>query len=164
MLKTLYFLRKTTFFNTFLVIFLCFSVQGICAQTLEHGESFELSTDIIEVSDLFEDLMVSDSLHVQLKGTIAEVCQARGCWMNVNLMDGGKVFVKFKDYGFFVPMDSAGKEVILDGMAFVEEMSVKDQQHYAKDKGATEQEAAKITAPKRTFRFEAAGVRISSSN
>ena len=39
-------------------------------------------------------------------------------------------------------------------------MSVEDQQHYAKDAGKTDIEIAKITAPKRTFSFEATGVLV----
>jgi len=135
--------------------------QDSVAQSVQYGESFDMETDIVQVSDMFEKMEASDSLNLQVKGTIAQVCQAKGCWMNVNLADGKQVFVKFKDYGFFVPTDSAGKEVVMNGLAFVEEMSVEDQQHYAMDKGATKEEVAKITVPKKTFRFEAAGVWIS---
>lgn len=110
---------------------------------------------------MFQNLAVSDSLNTQIQGTITAVCQAKGCWMKVNLADNEEVFVKFKDYGFFVPTDSAGKEVVMNGQAFIEEMSVEDQKHYAMDKGATKEEVAKITKPKKTLRFEADGVRIS---
>jgi hypothetical protein len=57
-----------------------------------------------------------------------------------------------------MPKDIAGKEVIVNGIAFVEAMSVEDQQHYAEDGGATPEELAKITEPKRTYGFEADGV------
>jgi hypothetical protein len=79
--------------------------------------------------------------------------------MKVNL-SGDEVFVKFKDYGFFVPLDAAGKEVVMNGKAFVEELSVDEQKHYAMDKGASKEEIEKITSPKKTLRFEADGVLI----
>ena len=72
------------------------------------------------------------------------------------------MFVRFKDYGFFVPKDAAGKKVVMNGAAFLEEMSVEDQKHYAEDEGASEEELAQITAPKRTLRFEADGVLIAN--
>ena len=159
MLKTFHFLDKSTFFNTFIVLLLFFA-QGIHGQSSEHGTSFLIKENIHTTSDLFNDLTAPDSLDTQMEGTITEVCQAKGCWMKVDLSDGKEVFVRFKDYGFFVPTDSAGKEVVLNGRAFVEEMSVDDQRHYAMDKGATKEEVAKITQPKRTLRFEADGVRI----
>ena len=162
MLKTSHFLRKSTFFNTFLVFFMLMTFQGITAQSSEHGASFTLKKGVNTTSKVFQDLKVSETSNVQIQGTITDVCQAKGCWMKVDLADNQEVFVKFKDYGFFVPTDSAGKEVVMNGQAFVEEMSVEDQRHYAMDKGATKEEAAKITTPKKTLRFEADGVRISN--
>lgn len=160
MLKTYQFLFKTTFFNTF-VIFSILMLQGVNAQAEYHGAAFELGKEIAETSKAFEGLKSSETLKTQVKGTIAEVCQAKGCWIKVTLEDDQQVFVKFKDYGFFVPTDSAGKQVVLNGEAFVEEMSVEDQRHYASDKGASAEDIAKITEPKKTWRFEADGVRIS---
>jgi len=52
--------------------------------------------------------------------------------------------------------------VVMNGAAFLEEMSVDDQRHYAEDEGASEDELAQITAPKKTLRFEADGVLIAS--
>ncbi|MEO0572301.1 MAG: DUF4920 domain-containing protein [Bacteroidota bacterium] len=121
-----------------------------------------MKKDIEKTSKVFQDLKVSEGVNTQIKGTITDVCQVKGCWMRVNLIDEQQVFVKFKDYGFFVPTDAAGKEVVMNGQAFVEEMSVAEQQHYALDRGATKEEMAKITKPIRTLRFEANGVHISN--
>jgi hypothetical protein len=66
--------------------------------------------------------------------------------------------VKFKDYGFFMPKNIAGKEVIVNGKAFVSEVSVEEQRHYAEDAGKSEDEIAAITEVKRTYTFEADGV------
>lgn len=162
MLKTTIFLRKSIFFNTFLVFFMLMGLQTLFAQVSEHGASFKTSAKANSTSDVFQTLQVSENLETQIKGTITEVCQAKGCWMKVRLEDEQEVFVKFKNYGFFVPTDAAGKEVVMNGQAFVEEMSVSDQKHYAEDKGATQEEIQKIKSPKRTLRFEADGVRIAT--
>ena len=66
--------------------------------------------------------------------------------------------VRFKDYGFFMPLDSKDREVIVEGKAFVKETSVKELQHYAEDAGKSKEEIAKITEPKKEFAFEANGV------
>ena len=50
--------------------------------------------------------------------------------------------------------------LFLKAKAYVEEMSVEDQRHYAEDGGATPEEIAAITEPKRTLAFEANGVLI----
>lgn len=111
-----------------------------------------------EMSDKYNALAASDTLQTKFTGVVKEVCQDKGCWMKIELKDGNEAMVKFKDYGFFMPKDIAGKEVIMNGLAFVEEMSVDDQKHYAEDAGKSEEEIALIKAPKKTYSFEADGV------
>jgi hypothetical protein len=59
-----------------------------------------------------------------------------------------------------MPKDIAGQEVIVEGYAFVSEMSVEDQRHYAEDAGKTPEEIAAITETKRTLSFTSSGVLI----
>ena len=80
--------------------------------------------------------------------------------MTLNLENGEEAMVKFKDYGFFMPKDISGKEVILNGKAFVNEVPVDEQRHYAEDAGKSKEEIAAITQPKKTYSFEADGVLI----
>ncbi len=112
----------------------------------------------MEMSEKYSNMKIADTLKTKFVAKVAEVCQSKGCWMRLELQDGQETMVRFKDYGFFMPKDIKGKEVIVNGLAFVEEMSVKDQKHYAKDGGKSEAEIAKITALKKTLGFEADGV------
>ncbi len=105
-------------------------------------------------------LKVSDTLETKFTAQVKEVCKVKGCWMKLELSNNEEVMVRFKDYGFFMPSDLKGKDVIVNGLAFVEEMSVDDQKHYAKDGGASDKELKKISQPKKTFGFEANGVLI----
>lgn len=152
-------------FNIFIGVFTLLSIsivngQSKAEEAQKFGASFEVAEQIGSDSEVYKKLQANDTLTTQLKGKITEVCQAKGCWMKVDLTDGQEVFVRFKDYGFFVPTDAAESQVLLNGKAFLEEMSVADQKHYAKDKGASDAELAQITQPKRTYRFEADGVII----
>lgn len=106
----------------------------------------------------YKDLKSGDSIPAKVTLKVKEVCQAKGCWMTADLGNGNEVMVKFKDYGFFMPKDIAGQMVIVNGMAYVKEVPVDEQRHYAEDKGATKEEIEKITEPKRTYSFEADGV------
>jgi hypothetical protein len=80
--------------------------------------------------------------------------------MKVEQSNGEKLMVKFKDYGFFMPKDIVGKEIVLDGEASVKEVSVKQLQHYAKDAGKSEEEIKKIKEPKKEVQFVAKGVLV----
>lgn len=110
------------------------------------------------MAQVYDGLSVSDSVPTKFRGKVTDVCKKMGCWMKVELEDGKEAMVRFVDYGFFVPKDIAGKEVVVNGLAFVEEMSVRDQRHYAKDGGKSESEIAEIVAPKRIYGFQADGV------
>ncbi|WP_283637032.1 DUF4920 domain-containing protein [Aquaticitalea lipolytica] len=112
------------------------------------------------MAEHYKAMKVGDTVNSKMIGKVEEVCQSKGCWMKVDLENGEQVMVKFKDYAFFMPKDLAGKEVVLNGKAFVNEVPVDEQRHYAEDGGATPEEIAAITAPKKTFSFEADGVLI----
>lgn len=101
-----------------------------------------------------------DSMEVKISAIAEEVCQKKGCWMKVKLADGEMMRIRFKDYGFFVPKDLAGKEVVFSGKAFRETVSVEDLKHYAEDGGASEEEIAAITEPEDKISFMADGVMI----
>ncbi|MFH6982768.1 DUF4920 domain-containing protein [Marinoscillum luteum] len=77
----------------------------------------------------------ADSLAVKFEAEITEVCQMKGCWMTLKSADGSPVRVTFKDYGFFVPKDAAGKKVIIEGVALSEVLDEATARHYAEDSG-----------------------------
>ena len=116
-----------------------------------------LSQDDMAVS--YQNLTPGDTLEVKFKAVVNSVCQSKGCWMRVELGQD-QAMVKSKDYGFFMPKDLAGQEVIMQGKAFVAEVSVDEQRHYAEDAGKTQEEVLAITTPKKTLSFESSGVLV----
>jgi hypothetical protein len=109
----------------------------------------------------YKTLKKGDTLAVKVTSNINEICQNKGCWMTLDLGNNETAFVKFKDYGFFVPMNAQKRNTIIEGKAFVEETSVAELKHYAEDEGKSEKEIAEITAPKTEYKFLAHGVLIS---
>lgn len=130
--------------------------QGYQSFGKEIMAEYALSAE--RMAEHYNNMKMGDSANAKMIATVEDVCQAKGCWMKLNMPDGEQVMVKFKDYGFFVPKDIKGKDVIVNGIAFVNEMSVDEQKHYAEDGGATPEEIALITEPKKTFGFQADGV------
>ena len=114
----------------------------------------------ISFEEVLSQLENKDSIAVKMTGTVNAVCQAKGCWMNVSSekMADKEMFVKFKDYGFFVPKDCSGKTAIMEGYAFREVTSVDELRHYAEDEGKSAEEIAAITEPVEELKFMASGV------
>ena len=94
----------------------------------------------IAVSEIPALLAKQDSAELKVIGKIGECCQKKGCWMKVPISDNQEMFVRFKDYGFFVPMDSEGKEIVMEGKVKKEVISVAQLRHYAEDAGKTKEE------------------------
>lgn len=99
-------------------------------------------------------------MKTKIKAKVVDVCPKKGCWVNLYVNDSTTVFVKMKDYGFFVPMDIAGRTVVLDGVAYVEETSVEELRHYAEDAKKPQEEIDAITQPEESLRFTAKGIKV----
>lgn len=148
-----------------LIICCLFAIKTVFAQqpvqadkdiTYGTGASAE---GAVHVNDI-EKSIKNNRFEGKITGKVVEVCQEKGCWMKIERLNGEKLMVKFKDYGFFMPKNIVGKEVVLDGEATVKEVSVKQQKHYAEDAGKSKEEVEKIKEPKKELQFVAKGVLV----
>jgi hypothetical protein len=99
-------------------------------------------------------------IETKLRAKVIDVCPKKGCWMNLYINDSTTAFVKMKDYGFFVPLDIAGKEIVIDGTAYIEETSVAELRHYAEDAKKSKEEIEAITEPQQNIRITAKGIKV----
>lgn len=129
------------------------------------GEKFKVTKVLTKDQMLkkYKNLKKGDTINVQFTSNIKSVCKKKGCWMKLELAGDDKSFVKFKDYGFFVPLNADNSDAIVSGKAFVTVESVEELRHYAKDAGKSKEEIAKITKPETTYGFMADGVYIKKS-
>jgi len=116
--------------------------------------------DAVSVADMFRTLQHTGQFQGKVIGEINEVCKSKGCWMTLELPDGNKMRVTFKDYGFFVPTKSSGYMAIVDGKASKTITDVETLRHFAEDEGLSSEEVQKINTPKEEYTFEAEGVLI----
>lgn len=134
------------------------------AQDNVDGQSFGEGVkkgNIIPATEVNAKLGSATKADLKVEGEVVNVCKKKGCFMTVKISDKETMFVKFKDYGFFMPKDMpAGTKVVIDGFAERKTTSVDDLQHYARDAKKSEEEIAKITEPKKEIVFEAKGAVI----
>lgn len=120
----------------------------------------------IDATVLMAEMGNAPTYDTKVKGTVVDVCVKKGCWMSLELGNGEMMRVTFKDYGFFVPTDKekiVGKEVIVQGTAKFETVSVADQKHYAEDGGESKETIDAIKEDKNSLSFEAIGVLVPQS-
>ena len=139
----------------------CKQAPAAEAETNSFGAGISKPDAAVSFADVNAQLETADSVNVVMRAKVGEVCQAKGCWMNVVDAAGtseGEMFVQFQDYGFFMPKDIAGREVIVEGKAYKQETSVEELKHYAEDAGKSAEEIAAITEPVMEKKFMATGV------
>lgn len=123
------------------------------------GETID-ENNVISYEDLMAQMASSDSMPAKVVGTIGSVCQAKGCWMDMVTAseETTPMRITFKDYGFFVPKDIAGRQAVIQGYAYRSVTSVEELRHYAEDEGLPKEEIEKITEPVEEIKFLASGV------
>ena len=122
--------------NTMRKYFWLFLIVGCVSPTdnyISHGDKID-SKEAISIDRFLNEVSESRSSY-KVKATIEEVCQMKGCWMTLRNEEGANIRVTFKDYGFFVPKDISGKEVIIEGLAQKEVLEEDMARHYAEDGG-----------------------------
>lgn len=121
------------------------------------GEAFSANgaVPVAELPGLLKDHQPTD---VKVTGIVTDVCPKMGCWVSLDMPDNSKVFVKMKDYGFFVPVELKGKTVVIDAQAEVITTSVDELRHYAEDARKSKEEIEAITEPEEEIRLTARGI------
>lgn len=119
-------------------------VVGTCGDSEEKPERFGAKlvandrelTSLTEIAKAPEAFTRKDLL---ITGVVRANCTTRGCWMEVRPAEdraGQPITVRFKDYEFFIPLNSRGAKVTLDGRVEVKTLSPADVKHL-EEEGAT---------------------------
>ena len=136
-------MRYTLFILFLLISFSVFAQDSEVVRLSEpilETESFEIfgsemNEEISQAISLTEAINqeVQDA-EILIKANVNKVCQKKGCLFIA--MDGEvSARVSFKDYGFFIPTNSTGKEVIFRGTLAEKTLTEEQARHFAEDAG-----------------------------
>ena len=126
------------------------------------GMTFGVKTTVdgaVTADELATVLASKSEAEVKVKGKVAEVCKAEGCWLKMQTAKG-TMMIKMKDHSFMVPLAMNGKTIVAQGIATFKETSVEMLRHYAEDAGKTKEEIAAITEPKKEIIMQATGILV----
>lgn len=122
--------------NTLLVALLLTAAPEVTAPTMTRGERLK-GAEAVELSKLLENPTEFEGKTVAVEAKIRKACEKKGCWMELAGTEKGPgVRVTFKDYGFFVPLDSAGSTAKVEGVVKVALLEEARAKHYEAE-GAT---------------------------
>lgn len=125
------------------------------------GVSDDITFNVQSPDQIITALNTNDEMKdVIIQGVVSGVCEKKGCWITLRNSKNENVFVKMKDYAFFLPMSAMGKTVLLHADVSKKQTSVKELQHYAEDQGKSKEEIAMITKPQTEYRVLAKGIKV----
>lgn len=114
-----------------LALVMLFISTSLIADVSSHGDNMPTG-ESATLTAAIEAGSTSDPQ--KIRGEITEVCQKKGCFM---VLTDGQNFarVTFKDYGFFVPKDSAPRKAVVYGELTSKTLSADQANHYEADAG-----------------------------
>lgn len=113
-------------------------VTGACAGSpSEKPETFgaKLSAgnrQLTPLADVAKDPTSFEKQKLLLTGVVRASCLKKGCWMEIRPVEdraGDSITVRFKDYEFFVPLNSRGATVTLDGVVTINTLTAAEVAH-----------------------------------
>ena len=127
------------------------------ATTETFGGALSQDIPVRSLSEIMAEPAAYVGRDLQVQTRIAQVCQKKGCFF-IATEGAHSVRVAFKDYAFFVPTDSAGKTVTLEGQLVRKSLSPEQAEHFSSDLGS---EAA--VQPGAVYELLASAVRVPRS-
>jgi hypothetical protein len=101
---------------------------------------------------------------VRVEGTVTDVCEMRGCWMELaGDKPGAKLRFKVTDGEMVFPVDSKGKHAVAEGVVTVKDLSLEDTKAMAIEEAKEHGEDCdpdKITEAKSIVRLDGIGAVI----
>jgi hypothetical protein len=109
---------------------LAVTLTAFAGETVKRGAAITPDAKALPLAQVLEKPEAYTKDAVVVEGVITNACERQGCWMQLTPKAGETgVRVTFKDYGFFVPLDSKGMKARAEGVTVVKTLSKADADH-----------------------------------
>ena len=122
-----------------LVATLLLATAAFAGETIKRGAAIAADAKVVALATVLASPVEYSNAPVVVEGVVTNACERKGCWMQLKPAAGADqaVRVTFKDYGFFVPLDSKGMKARAEGVTTVKKLSKAEADHL-------EEEGAKL--------------------
>ena len=104
-----------------------------------YGEALPDDLPILDLKAILQRPQAYTGKTGLISGYVRRACSKKGCWMEISASSDPKAKscrVKFKDYGFFVPLNAAGSTARLAASAAMKVISKEYVDHYEAEGGS----------------------------
>ena len=121
------------------LMILAIAFGAFAGDVVKRGAKIAPEAKALPLATVLEKPEAYTETAVVVEGVVEKNCERKGCWMQLTPKAGeAGVRVTFKDYGFFVPLDSKGMQARAEGVTVIKTLSKAEADHL-------EEEGAKIT-------------------
>lgn len=108
------------------------ATRTVDGRRVETYGAYTRRAGLVSLSSVLEKPESFSGKEVAVTAKVRKACRRKGCWMEVaptvdKTTQGCRV--TFKDYGFFVPLDSAGSDAKVEAVLFVKKVSKGEVDH-----------------------------------
>jgi hypothetical protein len=94
------------------------------------GAPLSAQGELVDVATLLADPAPYLQRNLKCRGTVARVCQAAGCWLELRAAaDGSGLRVPMAGHAFFVPQDIVGQVAVVEGRLSARELAETERAH-----------------------------------
>ena len=113
-----------------LLVLTVVATTALADDVIKRGAAVPADTKAVPLATVLENPAEYVKTPVVVAGGIEKGCTNKGCWIQL-APEAGKqaVRVTFKDYGFFVPLDSKGFNARAEGVTSIKVLPKKDVDH-----------------------------------
>ena len=121
-------------------------------------------TETTEISGVLADPVAFLGKTVQIEGTVVDVCQNQGCWIEISAAEPGQILkVKVNDGDIVFPVRVKGKKIVAEGELYKidldEEQAIAYLEHLAEEQGEPF-DATEVGGPLTIYQIKGHGARI----
>jgi hypothetical protein len=127
-------MKRITLVATLLLI-ACVAFAG---ETITRGAAIAKDAKTVPLATVLASPVEYSKTPVVVEGVVTNACEEKGCWMQLKpAADADQsVRVTFKDYAFFIPLDSKGMKARAESVTAVKKLSKAEADHL-EGEGAT---------------------------
>ena len=154
-------MNKPILSGSAIAVTLFFVCTVAMASTTKHGAALPAG-DVVSLGKVLTNPDAFADKALLVEGLVKSVCTKKGCWMEVAASKDAKALscrVTFKDYGFFVPLDSQGSSAKLAGKITVKTLPKSHVDHLQGEGGTVS--GIQKDGSAREVTFVASGVELS---
>lgn len=152
--------KNITFWSLIAVLALS---SASASATEIYGTGVELETQTT-IADILAEPEAWAGKTVRVEGKVVGVCAKKGCWLELESLDGDRLRIKVEDDVIVFPQEAKGRWAVAQGTVSVNEMSregwVAWKRHLAEEMGKAFDEASLGDGPYRLIQVQGSGAEI----